>query len=183
MPAPTPPPPPAAKTAKAIPTPPPPAPTPAPEPKVTMQKAAPPVPPPAPRKQVVVTPEPAPEKPQQQASLQPPTAPITPLEPGVLVSVPFAAGSENLSDTGAGKLDTLATKMAQTGTRLQLKAYASANGSSESAARRLSLSRALKVRSHLIRNGVASTRIDVRALGVAQDGPPDRVDVLVLQRK
>jgi outer membrane protein OmpA-like peptidoglycan-associated protein len=133
-----------------------------------------------------VTPEPAPEKPQQQASLQPPTTPAVPtapLEPGVLVSVPFAAGSENLSNAGANDLEALATQLAKTETRLQLKAYAGTNGGSESAARRLSLSRALKVRSYLIRNGVASTRIDVRALGVAQDGPSDRVDLLVLQRK
>lgn len=99
------------------------------------------------------------------------------------MSVPFAAGSENLSNTGANDLEALATQLAKTETRLQLKAYAGTNGGSESAARRLSLSRALKVRSYLIRNGVASTRIDVRALGVAQDGPSDRVDLLVLQRK
>jgi outer membrane protein OmpA-like peptidoglycan-associated protein len=147
------------------------------------ESAPPPAPPPAPPKQVVVTPRPAPEKPQQQASLQPPTTPITPSSSGVLMSVPFQAGSENLSDAGAGELGALATQLARAETRLQLKAYAGANGGSESAARRLSLSRALKVRSHLIRNGVASTRIDVRALGIAQDGSADRVDVLILQRK
>ena len=66
-------------------------------------------------------------------------------------------------------------------TRLQLKAYASAQDSSASAARRLSLSRALAVRSFLIESGVSSTRIDVRALGAKSEaGPPDRVDLVVV---
>ena len=49
--------------------------------------------------------------------------------------------------------------------------------------RRLSLSRALTVRSYLISQGVRSTRIDVRALGArASDGPADRVDLLIGDR-
>ena len=66
-------------------------------------------------------------------------------------------------------------------TRLQLKAYAGARDSSASAARRLSLSRALAVRSFLIESGVNSTRIDVRALGAkSESGPEDRVDLVIV---
>ena len=51
------------------------------------------------------------------------------------------------------------------------------------AARRLSLSRALQVRSYLIDQGVRSTRIDVRALGAnVPSGPADRVDIKTVQR-
>ncbi len=64
--------------------------------------------------------------------------------------------------------------------RLQLKAYAS--GGTASAARRMSLNRALTVRSYLIAQGIRSTRIDVRALGIADEGPPDRVDLLLVKR-
>ena len=65
----------------------------------------------------------------------------------------------------------------------QVKAYADGATGSASSARRLSLSRALSVRSILIKFGVRSTRIDVRALGDRNEGgPPDRVDVLVLNR-
>ena len=47
----------------------------------------------------------------------------------------------------------------------------------------MSLSRALAVRSYLIEQGIRSTRIDVRALGLAGDsGPLDRVDVVLLGR-
>ena len=50
-------------------------------------------------------------------------------------------------------------------------------------ARRLSLSRALSVRSFLIENGVRSTRIDVRALGnKTAEEPSNRVDVTVAER-
>jgi hypothetical protein len=65
--------------------------------------------------------------------------------------------------------------------RLQLKAYAGGTAETLSSARRLSLSRALSVRSFLIEQGIRSTRIDVRALGRAEDsGPPERVDIVLL---
>ena len=64
--------------------------------------------------------------------------------------------------------------------RVQLEAYGGAPGDKSSDARRLSLKRALAVRQLLIDNGVPSSRIDVRAMGGADDkGPNDRVDVFV----
>jgi outer membrane protein OmpA-like peptidoglycan-associated protein len=60
-------------------------------------------------------------------------------------------------------------------------AYAAATPEDPSTARRLSLSRALSVRTALIADGVPSSRIYVRALGgQGGDGPPDRADVSVL---
>lgn len=57
-------------------------------------------------------------------------------------------------------------------------AYAAGSANDPSAARRLSLSRALAVRSALITDGVASSRIFVRALGSQTGGgPADRVDI------
>ncbi len=64
--------------------------------------------------------------------------------------------------------------------RVQLEAYGGAPGDKSSDARWLSLKRALAVRQLLIDNGVPSNRIDVRAMGGADDkGPKDRVDVFV----
>lgn len=61
--------------------------------------------------------------------------------------------------------------------------FAAGTPEDPSTARRLSLSRAIGVRSVLIAQGIASVRIFVRALGPASagftDGPPDRVDVTV----
>ena len=56
--------------------------------------------------------------------------------------------------------------------RLQLLAYAAGAENESSKARRLSLSRALAVRSYLIAEGVRSTRIDVRALGNKTEAEP-----------
>ena len=97
--------------------------------------------------------------------------------------IAFAPGAAELSAEAEGPLRKLAGSLAaDDALRLQLKAYASAERSVASAARRLSLSRALAVRSFLIDAGVNSTRIDVRALGAKyESGPPDRVDVITVR--
>ena len=60
-------------------------------------------------------------------------------------------------------------------------AYAAGTPEDPSTARRLSLSRALAVRSALMADGVTSSRIYVRALGATGgDEPPDRVDLAVM---
>lgn len=115
---------------------------------------------------------PAPPKPR-------PTAPVTPGQP---MTVLFSPGDAQLSDEFAGALNQIADHIKDDErARLQLKAFAAGGSTSPSAARRLSLSRALAVRSFLIEAGLSSTKIDVRALGAKyESGPPDRVDVVVL---
>ena len=114
-------------------------------------------------------------KPRQVAALPPSSE-------GKL-QIRFRNGSSVLSRDDEAALKSLVKEMAPSEARLQLKAYAAATGNDNSKARRLSLSRALAVRSFLIENGLRSTRIDVRALGIARDGGvPDRVDVVVLSR-
>ncbi len=64
--------------------------------------------------------------------------------------------------------------------RLQIRAYAGGTPEAATQARRLSLDRALAVRSMLINQGVRGTRIDIRALGnSAPEEPRDRVDIIV----
>ncbi len=68
--------------------------------------------------------------------------------------------------------------------RVQLLAYAGGEALSSSKARRLSLSRALAVRSYLIENGLRSTRIDVRALGdKTTEEPVNRVTSILSSDK
>ncbi|MEJ0042720.1 MAG: hypothetical protein WDM81_11125 [Rhizomicrobium sp.] len=63
---------------------------------------------------------------------------------------------------------------------VQLNAYGGPRGDKSSDAHRLSLKRALVIRELLIEDGVPAEKIDVRALGGADDsGPADRVDVFV----
>ena len=96
----------------------------------------------------------------------------------------FSVGAAALDREARAQLDEIAAGLATDGLlRLQLLAYAGGSARSAGQSRRLSLSRALSVRSYLIDKGVRSTRIDVRALGNRfQDGPADRVDLLVTKR-
>ena len=105
-------------------------------------------------------------------------------EPGQIGQIPFTAGAADLPADGKAVLDEAATKLKQDDeARLQIVAYASGGDDSGSQARRLSLSRALAVRSYLIDQGVRSTRMDVRALGNhVPSGSADRVDILVVHR-
>jgi len=98
--------------------------------------------------------------------------------------IPFIAQEAELPSSSLNTLIGIATALNQNDeVRIQLKAYAANYGDSASHARRLSLTRALTVRSFLIENGVRSTRIDVRALGnKAKNGKSDRVDVFVIKR-
>lgn len=96
----------------------------------------------------------------------------------------FATSGAELSPSAEQRLVELADRLRQEETRrIQIMSYASAADESVSRARRLSLSRALAVRTFLIDKGVPSTRIDVRALGSdVGDGPADRIDVVDARR-
>ena len=98
------------------------------------------------------------------------------------VNVLFASGASTLTSAAQKYLTSVADQLkANKSIRLQLLAYAGEPEMSASKARRLSLSRALAVRSYLIKQSVRSTRIDVRALGnKVSSGQPSRVDLKVL---
>jgi outer membrane protein OmpA-like peptidoglycan-associated protein len=69
-------------------------------------------------------------------------------------------------------------------TDFAVRAYAASDPADPSVARRLSLSRALAVRSVLIHGGVASPDITVLALGAAPPGAnADRVDITMTEPK
>lgn len=108
----------------------------------------------------------------------------TALAPGRAMQIVFKPTASKLPDTAKAGLKTLAARLKeQSALRLQLMAYAGGETLSSGKARRLSLSRALSVRSYLIENGVRSTRIDVRALGnKTAEEPLNRVDVTVAER-
>lgn len=102
---------------------------------------------------------------------------------GRAARVLFAAGASDVPDAAKGALKTIAQRLAANGeARLQLMAYAAGGADEANQARRLSLSRALAVRTYLMEQGVRSSRMDVRALGNHLDGsdPPDRVDIMML---
>ena len=157
--------------------------------------------PPAP-KPAVKKADPLPEprqtpKPQQKSQLQPlpretASAPVSQVmdkpkavpAAGGDYSLPFSENSFELDNSTRKSLDAIVGMLAKNeDLRVQLQAYAAGESQNASKARRLSLSRALQVRSYLIDSGVRSTRIDVRALGAnVPSGPADRVDVKTVQR-
>ena len=96
----------------------------------------------------------------------------------------FEAGSPDLTPEAKATLDSLAARLkADEGLRIQLQAFAGGTEETAPEARRLSLKRALNVRGHLVEQDVRNTRMDVRALGIkSEDGPPDRVDAVIVQR-
>ena len=125
-------------------------------------------------------------KAEQQAAL-PPAQKSAPAAKGAVpknIEVLFAAGSADLSSDAQATLDKLADSLkGDEKSRLQLLAYANEDQASPSKSRRMSLSRALAVRSHLIAKGIRSTRIDVRALGdQVPGGDPNRVDLQISDR-
>jgi len=143
-------------------------------------------PPPKPAKlEVPKAPTPLPKaapakKPIQVAAV----APKAPVDSGSAEQITFSGGASKLPNTSKPLLDKLAAEINDsTEKRLQVLAYAGGDNLSASKARRLSLSRALAVRSYMISKGVKSTRIDVRALGdKAPEGDPNRVDLKVVTR-
>jgi outer membrane protein OmpA-like peptidoglycan-associated protein len=129
-------------------------------------------------------PKAAPATPSRVASAEP-LPKITP-QPGrsKQAAVLFDADSATLSDTSTARLNDLAfslkTALANGADHVELDAYAGTPGDKSSAARRLSLKRALSVREALIVDGVPAARINVRALGgVSDNGATDRVDIFV----
>lgn len=106
------------------------------------------------------------------------------IKPGRATRIEFSNTATKIPDGIKNKLRALAEGVRdKSDLRLQLMAYAGSEGLSASKARRMSLSRALSVRSFLIENGVRSTRIDVRALGnKTSEKPANRVDVNIAKR-
>jgi outer membrane protein OmpA-like peptidoglycan-associated protein len=99
--------------------------------------------------------------------------------------VVFAPNVSDTPDQAKPTLDkVVAALKADEQIHVQLVAYAGGPPDQASSARRISLQRAISVRSYLMEQGIKSARIDVRALGNRTDvpGPQDRVDVVVTDR-
>ena len=106
------------------------------------------------------------------------------LKPGRALRIVFNDTDTRVPKTEKTKILSLANAVrGKENLRLQVLAYAGGQNLSNSKTRRMSLSRALAVRSLLIVNGVRSTQIDIRALGNKTDEKPfNRVDLDLAKR-
>jgi outer membrane protein OmpA-like peptidoglycan-associated protein len=94
----------------------------------------------------------------------------------------FAPGESDLSPESSASIKQLTSGAPLSDmTTFNVQAYAPGKADDPSTARRVSLSRAMAVRSALVADGVPSARIFVRAMGEQfGSGPPDRVDISVM---
>lgn len=106
--------------------------------------------------------------------------PINPVEGfAVLSRVRFSNGKTDIPAQAQATLDVLVQRLLTSRERVRLAGFSGKAGDYSSGARRLSLARALAIRTYLVSKGVAVDRVDVLAFGGASDGISDRVDVLV----
>ncbi len=169
-----------------------PAPAPAPAPAVKEEAEVKSAAQPAPKPEAKPEPKATADKEMTVAALSPketaPTAPVSQAptrEAELPVSeanrILFAAEETTLPTDAETKLKSVIAALSGAEDRVQLIAYADAK--SKSAARRLSLGRALVVRSKLMELGLPNNKIEVRALGLPEDGgPADRVDLKLIVR-
>ena len=118
-----------------------------------------------------------------QRPSEPPPVPVAADAPGETAPLPgglrttFGPGRSELNAATEAAIRGFARPLRDTAQPVQVTAFAAGSPEDPSTPRRLSLARALAARAVLINEGIASTRIYVRALGAAAgDGPADRVD-------
>lgn len=111
-------------------------------------------------------------------------------EQGALKKViPFEAGQiripEELTNSLAAGVVKELDKDGKDGWRVQIKSYATAYGDGISSDRRIALSRALSLRSSLVTQGVAASRIDVFSEGAPSNAGAqgDRIDLYLYGQK
>ena len=97
----------------------------------------------------------------------------------------FEANAPDRKSNEQGVLHTIIAKLKRDeNIHAQILAYAGGTPDTVSQARRLSLTRALAVRTAMLNDGITADRLNVRAMGMGDPGmadrklPPDRVDIV-----
>ncbi len=160
----------------------PPPPAPAPKPAATPPQTATPNPFNPPNYSKIFGGQPARPAPAQTAKPAPSAPPSDTAGLTKRSVILFAKDASEPAEGALGAIKFLAVDlnaaMTRPSSRVELQAFGGGKGDKGSDARRLSLRRALAIRQVLISDGVSPDRIDVRAMGGADDsGPADRVDV------
>lgn len=116
----------------------------------------------------------------------PPPAASAPMVDGANVagSLAFLDNAVTLDDSMHQVIDRIAATLeGNASSRLLIKGYAHGDEGTRASARRLSVSRALAVRSYLMDKGIKPSRVDVRGMGsdsTNEQAPLDRVDLVLI---
>lgn len=100
-----------------------------------------------------------------------------------LTTIPYISGESRIEDHVRQTIEQriLSKLMKDDTARLQIRSYASSTDENISNARRISLTRALSIRTYLLSKGIEPQRLDIRALGSQTNQTPlDRVDLLIV---
>ncbi len=93
-------------------------------------------------------------------------------------SVTFNPGSDELNATARNALQPVAKNLQADPGMAELRGYATPDKESGDDAKRVALSRVISVRDHLIGLGVPGNQLGVKPVGLAPDGPKERVDIV-----
>lgn len=101
-----------------------------------------------------------------------------------VIKISYPAGKTDITDKIMTELDNeVVTQLhANPALRMQINAFAKPDGKNIKNARRGSLSRALAVRNYLIEKGIATQRMDIRAMGFDESDTQssDRIDLVII---
>jgi outer membrane protein OmpA-like peptidoglycan-associated protein len=121
--------------------------------------------------------------PETTAAAQPVQVASLPSPKSAAHRLNFDGGTADILGSTRDELEMVAAELMRHDDRIEIQAFAGVAGDLSSDARRLSLRRGLNVRKFLVERGVLQSRIDVRALGGVRDnGPSERVDILLSRR-
>lgn len=121
--------------------------------------------------------------PETAAAAQPVQVASLPSPKSAAHRLNFDGGTADILGSTRDELEMVAAELMRHDDRIEIQAFAGVAGDLSSDARRLSLRRGLNVRKFLVERGVLQSRIDVRALGGVRDnGPSERVDILLSRR-
>lgn len=98
--------------------------------------------------------------------------------PAVMASIRFDGKDTDLTRAARGQLQPVAKTLQTQNAAAELLGYATPDKYSGDDAKRVALSRIISVRDHLIGLGVPGNQLGVKPIGIAPDGPKERVDIV-----
>lgn len=119
-----------------------------------------------------------------KAAVQAETKELPPfVHQGGVLTLNFSPAANVISDAAKQEIASLSNEVkANNRKRIQIKSYASSVEDRKGTARRISLQRAIAIRSIFVQNGVDGVRINVQAMGIPEDQEnQDRADISVIE--